>query len=74
MRLFPTGFLTNEVAIYVILRSRGLRVVLSASLFVAFLVATQLSVKIVESEPFNWRWPKTCSFFGCTSKKTAEYG
>lgn len=45
----------SQVAIYVILRSRGLRVVLSASLFVAFLVATQLSVKIVESKPFNWR-------------------
>lgn len=45
----------TQVAIYGILRSRGLRVVLSASLFVAFLVATQLSVKIVESKPFNFR-------------------
>ena len=37
-----------------ILRSRGAKVVLSASLFVAFLVATQLSVKLVESK-FHWR-------------------
>ena len=49
----------TQVAIYAILRSRGLRVVLSASLFVAFLVATQLSVKIVESKPFNFR-PNSC--------------
>lgn len=56
----PSGEISSrswvwQVAIYAILRSRGLRVVLSASLFVAFLVATQLSVKIVESKPFNFR-------------------
>ncbi|CAK9091966.1 unnamed protein product [Durusdinium trenchii] len=45
----------QSVAIWAILRSRGLRVVLSASLFVAFLVATQLSVKVVESKPFNFK-------------------
>lgn len=63
------------VAIYVILRSRGLRVVLSASLFVAFLVATQLSVKIVESKPFNWRYPGllTTLHFSCVVVAVSVY-
>lgn len=63
------------VAIWAILRSRGLRVVLSASLFVAFLVATQLSVKVVESKPFNFKFPGllTTLHFSCVVVAVAAY-
>ncbi|CAJ1372990.1 unnamed protein product [Effrenium voratum] len=62
-------------AIWGILRPRGLRVVLSASFFVAFLVATQLSVKLVESPPYNWKYPGllTTLHFSCVVVACALY-
>eukprot|EP00434_Breviolum_minutum_P017183 symbB.v1.2.015168.t1/scaffold1126.1/size136452/9 len=73
--LISQAYPVTQVAIYAILRSRGLRVVLSASLFVAFLVATQLSVKIVESKPFNFRFPGllTTLHFSCVVVAVSAY-
>lgn len=63
------------VGIWAILRSRGARVVLSASLFVAFLVATQLSVKVIESPPYRFKFPGllTTLHFSCVPVACAVY-
>jgi drug/metabolite transporter (DMT)-like permease len=55
------------VAIAVILKSRGLRVVVNACMFVASLVSTQLGVKVLQSPPFSYRFPGfvTVLHFSC---------
>lgn len=51
------------IGICVILRPRGLGVVLRACMFVATLVSTQLAVKVVESPPYNYKFPGLVTTF-----------
>lgn len=62
-------------AICVILRPRGLRVVVNACTFVASLVSTQLGVKVLQSPPFNYRFPGfvTVLHFSCVVLCCAIY-
>lgn len=57
------------LAICIILRSRGWRVVLLACVFVASLVSTQLAMKMLESKPYNYKFAGfvTCVHFAGVS-------
>eukprot|EP00419_Tripos_fusus_P001623 CAMPEP_0172682634 /NCGR_PEP_ID=MMETSP1074-20121228/18298_1 /TAXON_ID=2916 /ORGANISM="Ceratium fusus, Strain PA161109" /LENGTH=380 /DNA_ID=CAMNT_0013501343 /DNA_START=63 /DNA_END=1205 /DNA_ORIENTATION=- len=63
------------LAIALILKSRGLRVVVNACMFVASLVSTQLGVKVLQSPPFSYRFPGfvTVLHFSCVVVACAIY-
>jgi len=62
-------------AICLILGSRGTRAVVNACLFVTSLVTTQLSVKVLESPPYKYKFPGFLGVlhFSCVSVACAAY-
>eukprot|EP00931_Biecheleriopsis_adriatica_P076540 TRINITY_DN50231_c0_g1_i1.p1 TRINITY_DN50231_c0_g1~~TRINITY_DN50231_c0_g1_i1.p1 ORF type:complete len:382 (-),score=71.50 TRINITY_DN50231_c0_g1_i1:121-1266(-) len=63
------------LAICIVLRSRGARIIGSACLFVASLTAVQLAVSTLAKDPFNWHHPGLLVFvhFACVWLICAGY-